>query len=153
MAKLASKAPATGRETQSGALPALFPIERLFEDSRGLEAWSQVGQSLLDGFGALQSEATRFVTMRIEQDLAVQRELAGCHSPAEAMEVYSAFGRKAMQDYLDEAGKVSDIAAGMTKACSTFGETLTATVAVPVTTNGSQPSSPAETEEVKPEAA
>jgi len=132
MAKPASKTRPDGHDGTSGLLPGLIPIDRLLVDNgRSLEAMARMSNTLLDRLAAWQNETARFVAMRLEQDIAGQRDLAACRSPSEALEVCSAFSRKAMQDYLEEAGKVSGLAGDMTRACAAFGESLTAAAAPP----------------------
>lgn len=143
MAKPASKTHATGGDETLGLMPGLFPIDRMFRDNgQSLDAWTEMNKTLMDRLAAWQTETTRFMAKRFEEDMTSQRELAGCRSPSEALELYSAFTRKAMQDYLEEAGKVSDIASEMTRACATFGETLTATAVQAAKSEGDRAPTP-----------
>lgn len=143
MAKAATKTQTTGHDETFSLMPGLFPIDRLINDNgQSLEAWTQMSKMLMDRLAAWQTETTRFVAKRLEEDLASQRELAACRSPSEAVEICSAYTRRAMQDYVEEVGRVSDIAGDMTKACTVFGESLTATAVQTVKSNGTQAPTP-----------
>lgn len=141
MAKAPSpKTPSTGMEETLGAMPGLFPMDRLLNgNGHGLQAWTEMNKTLLDRLGAWQAETTRFVAKRLEEDLASQRELAACRTPTEAMEVCGAFTRRAVQDYMEEAAKVGDIASAITRACAAFGESLTASTMQGATIPGQVP--------------
>lgn len=143
MAKPAPKTQSSSSDEARIAMPGLFPVDRLFGDGgQSLEAWTEMSKTLMDRFAAWQTETTRFMAKRLEQDLASQRDFAACRSPSEALEVYSAFTRQAVQDYMEEVGKVSDIASEMTKACAAFGESLTASAVQGARTDGAQPPTP-----------
>lgn len=152
MAKLASKTQATSHE-QSGMLAVPFPMDRFLNDNgQSIEAWRQVSKTLMESLGALQVETTRFMAKRFEEDLERQRGIAACRSPSEMFEIYNAFTRKAMRDFLEEATKMSDIAADIGQACTAFGETITASAIPSVATNdGQRPAATSMTVTAKPE--
>lgn len=143
MAKTPSKTPATGFGDAFGMLPALFPVDRLMiGNGSGLEAWTEMSRTLMERLGAWQAETTRFVAKRLEEDLSSQRELAACRTPTEAAEVCSAFTRKVMQDYLEEAGKAADLAGEITRACAVFGESLAGSAVQAAKSGGLQAPAP-----------
>ena len=119
------KAPATKSATaETDRSPFAFPFQPFPAGGEALEAWLEMNRSLLARFGDMQQQAARFLARRVEEDLGAQRDLAACRTPAEALEVFSAFTRKMIADYADEAGRLSDITGEMQSACSRFGGTV-----------------------------
>lgn len=130
----------TGRQTASAgftplALPAnpfaaaeqpqLDAIAR--SQHQALTAWVQLNKAVLESVGKWQQEASRFVIRRLEDDLERQQRLIESRSPEEAWQGVADFARRAVEDYADEAGRMSEIAAEMQYACAGFGEQLAAT--------------------------
>lgn len=100
-------------------------------------AWMQFNRAVLEGVGKLQQETSRFVIRRLEEDLDRQQQLLACRSPEDAWQVCSDAARQTVQDYTEEAGRLSEIAAEVQYTCSGFGEMLAASAvkaAVPDTT-------------------
>lgn len=91
-----------------------------------VKAWMQFNHALLEGVGKLQQETSRFVIRRLEEDLDRQQQLLACRSPDDAWQICSDAVRQTVQDYTDEAGRLSEIAAEVQYACSGFGEMLAA---------------------------
>lgn len=62
----------------------------------------------------IMSDSARFLTERLHHDLDTQRAMLACKSPAELLEVQSAFFKKAMAQYTDYAkhlqGKIATVA-------------------------------------------
>lgn len=139
MTKAPSKTQTTGMGETLGMLPTLFPIDRLLNgNGQGLEAWTEMSRTLTDRFSAWQAETARFVTRRLEEEVSSQRELAACRTPSEAVEVCSAFTRRAVRDYMEEAGKMTDLAGEMTRACAVFGESLAGSAVQAARSGGNQ---------------
>lgn len=94
-----------------------------FTQSNGpvVETWMQMNRTLLEGIARMQQETSRFISRRLEEDLSRQQQMLACSSPEEAWQVYADFTRQAMQDYADEAGRMSALAADMQQACTGFG--------------------------------
>lgn len=139
MTKAPSKTQTTGMGDTPGMLPTLFPIDRLLNgNGQGLEAWTEMSRTLTERFGTWQAEAARFVARRLEEEISSQRELAACRTPSEAVEVCNAFTRRAMRDYMEEAGKVTDLAGEMTRACALFGESLAGSTVQAARSGGNQ---------------
>ena len=89
-----------------------------------VQAWMQFNRAVLEGVGKLQQETSRFVIRRLEEDLDRQRQLLACRSPEDAWQVCADAARQTVEDYTEEAGRLSEIAAEVQYACSGFGEML-----------------------------
>lgn len=57
----------------------------------------------------LMSESMRFMSDRLHSDMETQKALLACKTPAELMEVQTAFLQGAVKDYADEAARVMDM--------------------------------------------
>ncbi|GGX69019.1 hypothetical protein GCM10007385_42830 [Tateyamaria omphalii] len=68
------------------------------------------------------TECTRFAMDRMQKDLAAQRAMMACTSPAELMKLQSNYCRDAAQEYADQASR---IVAMMTKATAQVAEGVT----------------------------
>lgn len=114
---------------------AFTPPLDVFANGGGqaMRAWTQMNRAVLEGVGRMQQEASRFVVQRLEDDLERQRRILACRSPEDAWQICAEGARKAVQDYTDEASRLSEIAAEVQYACSGFGEML-ASSAVPAAT-------------------
>ena len=89
-----------------------------------VQAWMQFNRAVLEGVGKLQQETSRFVIRRLEEDLDRQQQLLACRSPEDAWQVCADAARQTVEDYTEEAGRLSEIAAEVQYACSGFGEML-----------------------------
>jgi len=58
-------------------------------------------------------EVLTFVKERMERDREMVAQLAAAKDPAEAAEIWSGFWQRAMADYGDESGKLSEMVSGM----------------------------------------
>jgi len=58
-------------------------------------------------------EVLTFVKERMEKDREMVAQLAAAKDPAEAAEIWSGFWQRAMADYGDESGKLSEMVSGM----------------------------------------
>lgn len=108
-----------------------------------VKAWMQLNRAVLEGLGKLQQETSRFVVRRLEEDLDRQQQLLACRSPEDAWKLVSDHARQTVQDYTEEAGRLSEIAAEVQYACSGFGELLTAaTVEAEAAATAPRPAAP-----------
>lgn len=73
------------------------------------KAQGQVMDSLLKG----NIEVLGFVRDRLERDRALVAALSGARDPADAAARWTEFWQKAMADYGDESGKLSELAADL----------------------------------------
>ncbi len=106
-----------------------------------IQAWMQLNRAMLDGIGKLQQEASRFVVRRLEEDLDRQQQLLSCRSPEDAWKICAEHASQTVQDYSEEAGRLSEIAAEVQYACSGFGEMLASAA---VESGGSATAGPAD---------
>lgn len=84
----------------------------------GFDAWMAMNESLLTKLGDAQQEAVRFISARLEDDIARQKALLACKSPTELGETYTAFVQKMIADYADEASRLGKIATDIQSTCS-----------------------------------
>lgn len=123
--------PKPGRPAAITGFPGL-PLEALpIGHGHALAAWMSYNRALLEGVGKLQQETSRFVVQRLEDDMARQQRLLACRSPQDLWEACADFARQAVQDYSDEAGRLSQIAAELQYSCSGFGEIVAGDVVAP----------------------
>lgn len=119
----------------SGALtPQLDAVGKGHEHA--VQAWMQMNRAVLEGVGKLQQETSRFVIRRLEEDLDRHRQLLTCRSPEDALQIVSDAARQTVQDYTDEVGRLSEIAAEVQYACSGFGELLAGSTVEAKTADG-----------------
>lgn len=79
----------TGTDTMTGTMNALNPAAS--------RAWSEIT-----------ADWARFLIERLQEDLETQRALLACKSPAELLEVQSAFLKTAMAQYADYGKRLQD---------------------------------------------
>ncbi len=60
-------------------------------------------------WAAMMTEATRFLSQRLQEDIETQKAMLNCKHPAEIMEVQSEFFRTAVEQYSGEAQKLFDM--------------------------------------------
>lgn len=87
--------PAKGWDEQVASLLAI--------NERAFRFWTR-------GVSAFAEEMTRFTEERLREDGAAWQVLATCRSPIDALECQRRFVVKATEQYLAEAGKLSEIA-------------------------------------------
>lgn len=123
--------PKPGRPAAIAGFPGL-PMEA-FPTGHGhaVAAWMSLNRALLEGVGKLQQETSRFVVQRLEDDMARQQRLLACRTPQDFWEACADFARQTMQDYSEEAGRLSEIAAEVQYSCTGFGEIIAADAAAP----------------------
>lgn len=95
MPKAAFPEPAKGWDGQLASLLAV--------NERAFRSWAR-------GVSAFAEEMTRFTEERLREDGAAWQVLATCRSPIDALECQRRFAAKATEQYLAEAGKLSEIA-------------------------------------------
>lgn len=77
------------------------------------ESMAKAQGQVVDAMLKSNIEMLGFVRDRLEKDRAIVAALAGARDPAEAAQLWSDFWQKAMADYGDESGKLSELAAGL----------------------------------------
>ena len=77
------------------------------------ETMAKAQGQVVDAMMKQNIEVLGFVKERMEKDRAMVAALASAKDPAEAAEVWSGFWQKAMADYGDETGKLSEMVQGL----------------------------------------
>jgi hypothetical protein len=88
------------------AVAAQFPAFQPVADACAA-MWKQAGE--------FQLEMLRFMTERIEKDMAYSSKLLGCKNPDEMFRAHSDFCSCFFDDYLKEGGRVGDLVSTATK--------------------------------------
>lgn len=85
------------KATQTDTGPELPPAMAMFMAANPVSA-----QAWMD----MMAESARFMTTRLQANLKTQTALMSCTSPAEVIEVQTAFLSEAMQTYAEEAARL-----------------------------------------------
>lgn len=106
-------APASAAADANASPVATADLEPLIvANQKSLKAASEANGHLLKRLATLNTELSRFIERRLEQDRKTARELAACTTPPEAFAAYGRFFERAVKQYSDEmgllAGLVSD---------------------------------------------
>lgn len=98
-AKQSSKsAPQSPAKGWNGQLSSLLAV-----NERAFRSWAR-------GVAAFSEEMTRFTQARLREDTETWQVLAACRNPMDALECQRRYAEKAAEQYLAEAGKLSEIA-------------------------------------------
>jgi hypothetical protein len=84
--------------------------ESAIEVPAGVAAMMAVNPVMAKAWMDMMSEGTRFLTDRLQRDMAFQVRLLACRDPMEAMQMQTEFVRETMQQYADEASRVFKMA-------------------------------------------
>jgi len=110
-----NRSPQTDRPAGQFA-PAPFDIEPVIAMSqRNLRAGLEAQRQMLDRAARLNGEMLEFLDTRLEQDRKAAKELAGCKTMADALEVSAQFFETAFKQYSEEMGKVAGLCADQAK--------------------------------------
>jgi len=63
----------------------------------------------------MMTESARFISQRLQEDMATQKAMLACKTPADLMKLQTEFYRKAMEDYSEEAQRMFRIMMGATE--------------------------------------
>lgn len=117
-----SKAPTSKRpavDEVTGSWPFFSPFSAFGTgNGQGLDAWVEIGNTVMSACSQMQQEGMRFMSHRIEADLDHQRSLTGCRSPEEAINLVSSFAKTLVGDYADETRRMVDAASEIQSACA-----------------------------------
>ena len=83
------------------------------QTAKGARAAKQAGQEIFDGstaFMKLPEETFRFASHRFDRQMNHVKELMGCRSPSEYFDCQSRFATEAVEEYMEEAKRVTDLA-------------------------------------------
>ena len=75
------------------------------------DQWAKTSEAMAKGALDLSCEMARFSLDRLKEDLAVCETLRGCQNPSEAFDCNRRFAERATTQYLEYAGKLSDLLA------------------------------------------
>ncbi|MCR9152427.1 MAG: phasin family protein [Rhodobacteraceae bacterium] len=103
----------TDDKTGSGpfAMPGMEGTQKQMAEM--FETMAKAQGQVVDEMMKQNIEVLGFVKERMEKDRAMVAALASAKDPAEAAEVWSGFWQKAMADYGDETGKLSEMVQGL----------------------------------------
>lgn len=103
----------TQERTGSGpfAMPGMEGAQKQMAEI--FEAMAKAQGQVVDAMLKQNIEVLGFVRDRLERDRAMVAALAGAKDPAEAAALWSEFWQKAMAEYGDEGGKLSEMVAGL----------------------------------------
>lgn len=93
------------------AMPGAEDAQR--QMSAMFETMARAQGQVVDAMMRQNIEVLDFVRERLEKDRAVVASLAAAKDPAEAAEIWQGFWQRAMADYGDESGKLSEMVAGL----------------------------------------
>jgi hypothetical protein len=82
-----------------------------------LEAMVRSQQALLGGVASMQAELLAFAREEAARGLDLQRALAGCASPQQAMELQLGYTRDLAQAWLAQGRKMTEMGTGVARAC------------------------------------
>lgn len=79
------------------------------QNAPGLDAFTKMGEAMVDYFGQSGSEFVEFVSKRLAADVQVQKELLNCRNPSDLAGIQTDYLRTAMEQYTSETGKVVEM--------------------------------------------
>ena len=100
-------------DTQVGANPQLENVAEL--NSAAIEILTHACQAYTLGMASLNSELASFMNARVNRDVQLGHDLVQCNNWSEAVELQQDWARQATQEYLDEAGRLVDLASKVAK--------------------------------------
>ena len=95
------------------------PTEQLQQaaaaNGAALELFAQACQAYAAGIAALNGELMGFVTARIDRDVKLGQALSQCQNWSDVVGLQQQWAQQATQEYLTEAGRVTDLASKLVK--------------------------------------
>lgn len=104
-----TKTPRTAPDPDAAAVTPVDLEPLIVASQRSLKAASQANGHLLKRLVKLNSELTRFVERRLQQDRKTARELAACTNAPDALAVYGRYFERAVKQYSDEMGLLAGV--------------------------------------------
>ncbi|WP_162913187.1 phasin family protein [Rhodospirillaceae bacterium SYSU D60014] len=80
-----------------------------------MDAMVKASDAMLKGVAALGQEMVDFANTRVKQNLETSQSLMGCNDLSQAFGLQCDFARTATQHYLQEANKLMNLTASMTR--------------------------------------
>ena len=90
-----------------------------------LAIMAEVSGTILESVAAAQKEWVDFMHRRIKEDVAVSRQLMGCHSLADMHQVYSQYLRTTFEQYQNQSERVVQRGQSMAQHLAETAETGT----------------------------
>ena len=78
-----------------------------------MEAMAEINSRVLEQIAAVNSEWTKFVQRRKQQDFGLPQQLAQCHSPQDFFRIYAEFTQSAFQQYQQEFAEIARMNSGI----------------------------------------
>lgn len=95
------------------------PTEQLQQvaaaNSAAMEIFAQACQAYAAGVATLNGELMGFVTTRLNRDVALSRALTSCQNWSDVIALQQSWASQATQEYLAEAGRITDMASNVVK--------------------------------------
>jgi hypothetical protein len=95
------------------------PTEQLQQmaaaNSAAMEIFAQACQAYAAGVAELNGELMGFVTARIDRDVKLGQALSSCQNWSDVVDLQQQWAQQATQEYLTEAGRVTDLASRLVK--------------------------------------
>jgi hypothetical protein len=90
--------------------PPLLPAAPHLDYGASLETWRDAMMNWTRGLFDCGNEVSQFVAMRMRNDFEAWKDLARCRSAADFTTYQSVFMQRVMADYLEEAGRMFQLA-------------------------------------------
>ena len=108
----------SSKMTSQTATPSAAEVEALLaRNGRTLEAMIKANGAVLEGMAKLGREMLEFGNTRIREDLEASETLMKCKDPQEAFRLQCDFARRATQQYFEEATRLMELTAQITRNC------------------------------------
>ena len=108
----------TKQDDNPAPVPGFIPPEQIDQitafNTTAMEAFTKASRAYVSGMAAVNGEVFRFVTQRLRHDVEVGQSLAGCEDFSKAASLQQEWARKAMDDYMAEAGRLMELASKAT---------------------------------------
>ena len=91
-------------------------LERVAEfNGTAMEVFAQACQSYAKGVATLNEELMSFVNARLSRDVELSRALSQCSNWSDAASLQQQWAQQATQEYLTEAGRLTELASRVAK--------------------------------------
>lgn len=127
----------TDRPQATKLMPPVSFNTLLGVNRAAFESWMVMNRALASAAGRMAHEYGAFVARRLADDVDCQKQLVACRTPSDVVDLTGRSAQTAVRDYMDEATRLSVIAAEMVQAIA-----RPASVAAPVAADP-EPETPA----------
>lgn len=115
MAEKETRKERAGNDTGTNADPYVLVEDLVSVNNGTMDAFLRASEAVLRGVASLNEEVLSFADKRMRASIDTSQSLVKCSTFAEAMELQSRFARSATEDYLQEATKLLNLSASVTK--------------------------------------